>query len=167
MIIKSYEKKIDDFIKKTNTTFKCEFLKNDFHFLDDDETRDIYKITLKRGSREYVFNFGQSIIASGLYFCYTPEGKKYAHTLNEAIKLMKGNSGDKKKNKDFKEPLIYDVLPCLTINEVGSFRDFCANYGYSDDSIKAKTIYEAVIKEYEGMKMLYNEQELEELSNIL
>ena len=65
-MLSEYDKQATDFLKSTNTEFKAEFLKHDIHF-EDDEKRDIYKITLKRGDREFVFNFGQSLACSVKY----------------------------------------------------------------------------------------------------
>ena len=56
-----YEIKANKFLKDTKTDIKIEFLKHGKHFADDKETRDIYKVTLKRGNRQYAFNFGQSL----------------------------------------------------------------------------------------------------------
>lgn len=56
-----YEKQAEKFLRDTNTEFKAEFLKHGLHFEDDKDKRDIYLITLKRGEKEYKFNFGQSL----------------------------------------------------------------------------------------------------------
>lgn len=62
-------------------------------------------------------------------------------------------------------PTAYDVLACLTKYEPGSFEDFCANYGYSEDSRKAEKIYFDVQKEYSNVKRLFHDvmEELEEI----
>lgn len=67
MKTQDYQKQAADFLEMTGTTFICEFLKNDYHFKNDKDKRDIYRCTLKRGNREYKFNFGQSIARSGFY----------------------------------------------------------------------------------------------------
>jgi len=59
-----YDEQAEKFLKDTDTTFKAEFWKNGRHFPDDEKPRDIYKITLKKGERVYIFNFGQSIAKS-------------------------------------------------------------------------------------------------------
>lgn len=46
----------------------------------------------------------------------------------------------------------YDVLACLTKGDVGSFEDFCADYGYDEDSRTAERTYEAVCKEWAGVE---------------
>lgn len=63
--MENYEKQAQDFLEKTSSSLKIEFLKNGKHFTDDKDVRDIYKVTLSRGSRSYTFNFGQSILIKG------------------------------------------------------------------------------------------------------
>jgi len=64
------------------------------------------------------------------------------------------------------EPTMYDVLTCLQKYDVGSFEEFCANFGYSTDSITAHKTYKAVCKEYAAMKRLFTNDELEQLQEI-
>ena len=66
-----------------------------------------------------------------------------------------------KKNEEFKEPSAYDILACLTKYDPGTFKDFCDEYGYSEDSIKALKSYEAVKNEYLNLLTLYNEKEMD------
>jgi len=127
-----YIKQAEKFLKETNTTFQAEFEKNGLYFDGDEEPRDIYLITLKRGERIYKFRFGQSI----------------------------NNSG-----KEIK-PTSYDVLSSLTKNEVGTFGDFCGDFGYDEDSRKAEKTFNAVQEEYKNVKMLWTDEEIEKLQEI-
>lgn len=125
-----YQKQGADFLKNTNTSLKVKFLKNDYHFPEDKQTRDIFRITLKRqGKGVYSFNFGQSIKEST--YC-----------------------GDNK-------PSAYTILTCLTKYDIGSFEDFCSEYGYDDQKLseylKVLKIYKAVKKEYEGVNRLFSD----------
>lgn len=63
-------------------------------------------------------------------------------------------------------PTIYDVLSCLTKYDPDSFENFCGDYGYDTDSRKAEKVYKAVVKEWEAMTRLFNEEELEQLRKI-
>jgi len=65
-----------------------------------------------------------------------------------------------------KEPTVYDVLSCLQKYDVGSLQDFCDELGYSDDSINAIKIYEAVVNEYVNVKMLWSDKEIELLQEV-
>ena len=145
--MEEYNKQGEKFLKETKTEFKAEFLKNDIHFIGDREKRDIYLITLKRGEREFKFNFGQSIDKS-----LNPEYRKKIKHLKSII------------NKNF--PTAYDVLSIVTKYEVGSFENFCDAFGYNDDSIKAKGIYKAVLNEYNNIKWLFSDAEIEKLQEI-
>lgn len=100
------------------------------YFPNDKESRYVFKITLKKGSKQYSFNFGQSIA----------EGSN--------------------------EPTLYSVLSCLQKYDVGTFEDFCDNFGYDQDSRTAERIYKAVVKEFEAMQRLFTSEELEVLQMI-
>jgi len=56
-----YQKQANDFLTKNNITFKAKFLKNDYHFSEDKETRDIFNITFSREGKKFSFRFGQSL----------------------------------------------------------------------------------------------------------
>ena len=160
-----------------NLEFKAEFVENGLHFQGDKETRDIYNITLKRGQRKYTFKFGQSINNSGFYAQYgrqkyniprervnqkSHELKAYVkHNFNHDF----GNSSNDKINFP-KEPTLYDVLACLQKYEVGTFENFCDDFGYDNDSRTAKKTFKAVVKEYDKMCSLFNNDELEVLQYI-
>ena len=80
-------------------------------------------------------------------------GKEYIGTFGQSIA-----AGDKM-------PSDYDILACLDYWE-GEFEDFCAEYGYSDDSIQALATYDAVIKQSDGLQELFTFDELEKLGEI-
>ena len=183
-----YEKQAQDFLDKTDSEISIEFLKNDYHFESDDIKRDIYEITLKRKTRSYTFNFGQSMNNSRYYFDKRAkdkyqEGKEYYHCLNKS-----GRKAYKEKFYDFlgcrflsgneklmiksgylflgKEPTAYDVLACLTKYDPGTFEDFCSEFGYSTDSKSAEKIYNAVKDEWQNVAILFNDNEIELLTEI-
>jgi len=160
-----------------NLEFKAEFLENGLHFQGDKETRDIYNITLKRGQRKYTFKFGQSINNSGFYASYgrqkfeLPRDKTNLknHELKIYVKRQFNyNFGNASNDKIVFPiaPTLYDVLACLQKYEVGTFEDFCSDFGYDLDSISAKKTYKAVSKEYDKMCSLFNNDELEVLQLI-
>ena len=64
------------------------------------------------------------------------------------------------------EPTPYDVLACLQKYDVGTFEDFCSDYGYDEDSRTAEKTYKAVVKEYEAMSRLFTDEELDVLQSI-
>ena len=186
IIENEYNKQAEDFLKKIGTTFKAEFVKHDKHFADDKENRDIYKITLTRGERVFSFNFGQSIADSGFKIINTNTNKEVKYIwFSECLQSINHILGEKERQTAIRKfvlnkfvsmgclkiifgsmPSAYDVLAGLTDYEVGDFQEFCDNFGYDNDSIKAEKIYKAVVEEYKQVCMLWNEKELEELREI-
>lgn len=157
--------------------FKAEFLENNYYFQGDKDKRDIYNITLKRGARKYTFKFGQSIVNSGFYAQYGRQ--KYPlpiDKINESNDLLKYyvkntfqyDFGNVKNDKIVRPiaPTLYDVLSCLQKYEVGTFEDFCGDFGYDNDSRTALKTYKVVVKEYDKVCSLFSNEELELLQMI-
>jgi hypothetical protein len=75
--------------------------------------------------------------------------------------------GDKFYNFDFGQsiagtekneaPNAYDVLACLQKYDIGSFEDFCSEFGYDNDDRKAKKTYYAVLKEFQSVNYLFSD----------
>jgi hypothetical protein len=63
-------------------------------------------------------------------------------------------------------PTAYDVLASLTKYEVGSFEDFCGDYGYDTDSRSAYKTYKAVLKEWKNIERLFSSEQIELLQEI-
>ncbi len=49
----------------------------------------------------------------------------------------------------------YDVLSCLTKNDVGTFEQFCWEFGYDTDSRRAERTYKACKKEYANVTRVF------------
>lgn len=87
------------------------------------------------------------------------------------IKLIKGGKQytfefGQSLSEGSNEPTLYSVLACLTKYDPETFEDFCANYGYDNDSRKAEKIYKAVVKEWKNLNRLFTSDELELLTII-
>ena len=170
-----YKQAAEVFLTHTETEFSVEFLKNDFHFSGDKEKRDIYKITFKRGSRKFTLKFGQSIANSGFYI---KQGARVTNIPMEALAF----SDQRIKSLGYKynflpiarldtihrpeTPTPYDVLACLTKYEVGTFEDFCGDFGYDTDSRTAKKTYKAVKREFGKVCEMWTDAEIEAMQNI-
>ena len=171
--MKNYEQQANDFLQKTNTTISLEYLKNDFHFINDESTRDIYRVKIKRGGRSITFEFGQSIINSAYYKDKRVKDRTYSlngKTRTGGFSIL---DVEKYKNGGMELELIkgiyptnYDILACLTKYEVGTFENFCSEFGYSEDSRTAERIYNNVCKEYDNVCKIWSDEEIEELREI-
>ncbi len=58
-------------------------------------------------------------------------------------------------------------MACLTGYDPDTFKEFCYSYGYDEDSRKAEKIYNAVCEEWKNIKMLYSDEEIEKLQDIV
>jgi hypothetical protein len=134
--ISTYEQQALDFLNATNTSFSIYHKKYGVHFAGDTQARHIFRVTLKNDIHRYSFDFGQSIAAGS-----TP-------------------------------PNAYDVLACLTKYDPESFEDFCASYGYEQYNDYGRTnkvalrVYNAVVKEFENVCLLWDDVQIEQLQEI-
>lgn len=170
-----YQQQAIYFLQSTNTEFSVKYIRSGKYFDTDKEDRDIYEITLKRGSRSFSFQFGQSIINSGKYKLLDARsraeiGRNFANE-KELKKLQMGVSYNERKssfplNKDYSEPTPYDVLACLTKYDPGTFEDFCSEFGYDTDSKRAEKTYKAVCDEWLNICKLFTDAEIEQLQEI-
>jgi len=146
----NYTKQADDFMKKTGTSFEAEYVGHDIYFDGDKEARDIYRITLERNGEKWSFRFGNSIVNA------LTDAEK--NVMRSAPKM-----GITYSNK--KIPTAYDVLSGLTKYDVGSFSNFCAEFGYDTDSRKAEKIYLSVLDEYKHVMSMFHDA-IDELAEI-
>jgi hypothetical protein len=152
MTTTNYKQQAADFMTKTGATMKAELLGNMPHFDDAEEARDVYQITLTRGKQAYSFRFGQSIANSGTSVKRSRNGKTmYDHELIPRKRII---------------PTEYDIIAAVQKNDVGTFADFCSEFGYDEDSRKAEKIYFAVQKEWAGIERIFGDviEELQEIN---
>lgn len=131
----NYHKQAEDFLDKTGTTFEAKFLYNGPYFPDDKENRNVYEIKLSRSRL----------------------GRSYTFRFGQSI----ARSGSGKREI----PTAYDVLACITKFDPGTFKDFCANFCYDEDSRKAFDIYLKVQDEWDNINRLFGDV-LDELQEI-
>jgi len=142
-----YTQQALDFAKKYGVKFSAEFLRYDYHFEGDEDKRDIYRITLERNGEKWQFEFGQSLAKS----------------------IVINVKGDEMKYKQ-ESPSLYDVLSCIEKNDVGTFENFCSEFGYNDQPLsaypKVKKAWKAVKKEFKAVERLFSDciEELQEIS---
>jgi len=89
----------------------------------------------------------------------------YNITISRDKRKMVFTFGQSLANKGVK-PSFYDVLTCLEKSEYQDFNDFCLNFGYDNDSIKALEIFEACKKQYQDLQKIYSDFEIEILQEI-
>lgn len=167
----NYDKTATDFLINTGVEMTTEFLRNDYHFDSDASKRDIYKITFKRGNRKFSLDFGQSL-QNSTKLKDPITGNEYTMSgasLKGGMKILdveKYRGAVKPMEIKGNAPTAYDVLACLTKYDVGTFEDFCGEFGYDTDSRSAKKTYKAVLKEYGNVCKIWSDSEIELMQEI-
>jgi len=64
-------------------------------------------------------------------------------------------------------PSAYDILVVVEKYDVGTFEEFCSDFGYDSDSRNAEQRYFAVQKESAEVRRFFTEDEIDELSDMV
>lgn len=171
-----YEAKAREFCEKTGTVITWEYESFRKYFPDDKDKRDVWTFTIERNGRSYSGTFGNSIAAyeqslvNAMDSYSRGEYKKNPRSIYSQNLLNSATKGGRVRKPI--QPREYDLLAGLQKLEVGSFDNFCADFGYNDrplaDYPKVMGIYQAVCEEYAAVLRLWPEPEvraeLEELN---
>lgn len=134
-----------------------------------------WRIKFSRGEKEFWFDFSNSMNESFSKtdiagFRRKPLDPKDFHYL--AIKEILETGDTEHRPLPFAlhyektPPSDYSILACLTKYDPGTFEAFCGEYGYNTDSRKAEQVYFAVQKEYQNLRGMFSEAELEIMAKI-
>lgn len=178
-----YTEKALDFLERTNTTLEVSVAvpQTSPLWTKKGEKHGIkYSVTLKNKNHTYVFDFWGSIRDAELVQfaqeCVkrgntnNPQGDKVLQFLKEnnipigLLRLAPQRLVD--TVKELVKPYEYDVLACLDILHEDSFEDFCAGFGYDNDSILAQKTFDAVREQDRNLRKLFDREELELLADI-
>lgn len=153
-----YIEQATEFLQKTNSEIKIEYMGLSVNReWKEKEKRCLYEITLTSPRGSMTFDFWDSIRNAEIK---TMTLEAYAE---KRYRMPFSSLMQAKKNA---VPSVYDVLACLTKSDPGTFEDFCADFGYDEDSRTAERIYFAVQKEYAQLAKLFTPEQMEELAEI-
>lgn len=115
---------------------------------------EMHKVKLKINAINYGKHFADENFERYVFNCTISRNRK-RYTFNFGQSIANGNQ----------EPTMYDLLTCFTKYDPETFANFCAEYGYSEDSITALKTYKAVSKEYKAIIRLFGDimEELQEI----
>ena len=137
-----YAKQAADFCKRTGCNISAEYSGQAVPQWDG-EKHNHFKIKIERGRRSFIVDFYDSIANT----------EKYKPEANGFFPLRG-------------YPSAYDIISCLQKYDCGTFEDFCAEFGYNEDSRKDEQIYNACKKEFENLQRLFSDEEIEQLQEI-
>jgi len=181
-----YERQAEEFLEKHGIMFRVEFVGSDCPQFCEDKAKNKdmdklnvfprkthihgkqYRCFLTKHNKESVsfdfcnsyrdeeenfFNFGRPDNPDAQYWDKYRIGGKYPN-------------GPKNLRRKKNVPTAYDLLACLTKSNPGTFAEFCAEYGYDEDSPKAESTYHAVVKEWHKVQTFFSSEELNLLQEV-
>jgi hypothetical protein len=63
-------------------------------------------------------------------------------------------------------PSAYDILTCMHPMDENNFEDWCASYGYDEDSRMSEKTYNLCVEQDRHMRRIFTHEELEALNEI-
>lgn len=172
--ITEYDQQAIDFLESTGTKLDIKYLYTGSYFPDDTDQRDIYQFTLTNDKGSYSAQFGDSLNNTKLnHFRTTKRTCDYKedYAFCKANKIPVSASGrimvsaQKRVN-----PSAYDILACLDSYVPDTFEEFCSEYGYNEqplsDHNKVMSIYLKCKEQASGLKAIFSESELYQLTEI-
>ena len=180
----NYHGQAQAFLAGTETIIEARFhaMKAGHFGPDDKDIRDIWEIRMTRNGRVYQFHFGESIKRTeerleriaGSTRSESGERMRHGYTLGfpAQSKFQKWETAAREWVKletmeamSMNAPKAYSILACMTTYEPGDVDEFAANYGYEKPS-QAIRAHEAVTKEYNALRAMFDNDELETLALI-
>lgn len=164
-----YTEQAEKFLQDANASMKIDFQGRAINAAwKEKELRNLYVVTIATPRGSYTFDFWDSLHNTEItQMTIEQYAKKHLRmredmTYGEKIKV----SAELAKMQKEARPTCYDVLACLTTYDPGTFEEFCANYGYDEDSRTAERVYVAVQKEFANLKRIFDPEQLEAMQEI-
>lgn len=165
-----YTKQAEKFLQDAGATMKIDFQGRAINTMwKEKQLRNLYAVTITTPRGSYTFNFWDSFHNTEITLMN--EAKYARECLRRNWKYMtyfeqcKVRTELARKQKEAR-PNCYDVLACLTKYDPGTFEDFCAEYGYDEDSRTAERVYIAVQNEFANLKRIFYPEQLEAMQEI-
>lgn len=166
-----YLEQAKNFLNKANA--KCEIVYGGISRNEtwkEKEKRNWYDVTITTPRGKMTSTFWNSIynteISTITFEEYAKKKLKYNRVEDMSYDEKIKAKNDLARLKVDAVPNEYDVLACLEKYDVGTFENFCSEFGYDENSGTAERIYIAVIKEYKDLTRIFTEEQMEELSEI-
>ncbi len=129
---------------------------------------DEYNKQAEKFLKETGTEFKVKFVKNGLYFDDDTEPRDiYLITLNRGYREFSFKFGQSINNNEKQiKPTAYDFLSCVEKYGYINFEDFCNEFVYDKDSRKAEKTFKAVQEEFNKIRMLFNDLEIEKLQEI-
>ena len=166
-----YEKQADDMLRAMDVAFSVQFIGSDCPGFCKDAPRAMgevdnyprkahihgkhYRCTFSRGPADpLIMDFWNSYADEELLRLGTR-----AYRTGETLMKFRHNE----------KPMVraYDVWACMEKSDPGTFSEFCAEFGYDEDSRRAEAVWRACIDEWTRVSRFFTAPEIEQLQEVV
>ena len=159
------------FLTDCNATMEINLVGKEIpaHWKDETKPHNKYQFTITTPKGSYTSYFWDSLYNTELSEMNIQRyaEKKYKIHWYDVSAFEKGKAiREMDALKAEAIPNEYDVLACLEKYSYDSFSDFCAEFGYSTDSISARETFLACGEEYAGLSRIFTEEQMEKMREI-
>lgn len=164
-----YQTQAKQFLADCNATMEIKYLRKTMTPWDGDNAHNCYWFTITAPKGKYSGKFYDSLHNTEIsdmslmdycrkYHKRNPMGMTFyeRNKLTKELAKLKANA----------IPSEYDILACVEKYSYDSFSDFCAEFGFSTDSISARETFLACGEEYAGLRRIFTEEQMEKMRKI-
>lgn len=166
-----YQAQAQRFLAGCNATMEINFIGKEVpsHWLGETKPHNKYQFKITTPKGKYTSYFWDSLhntevsemtadnLACKKYGAHYEFLRSYERTkVLRELKSIKANA----------IPTEYDILAAVEKYNYDSFSDFCAEFGYSTDSISARETFLACGEEYAGLRRIFTKEQMEKLMEI-
>ena len=166
-----YQAQAKQFLADCKATMEINFIGKEIpsNWLGETKPHNKYQFTITTPKGKYTSYFWDSLhnteVSEVSERTYAQQKYKASYDCLRSHEKAKARA-ELAKLKASAIPTEYDILACLEKYSYDSFSDFCAEFGYSTDSISARETFLACGEEYAGLRRIFTEEQMEKLMEI-
>lgn len=166
-----YQAQAKSFLADCKATMEINFVGREIpsHRLGETKPHNKYQFTITTPKGKYTSYFWDSLrnteVSEVSERTYAQQKYKASYDCLRSHEKAKARA-ELAKLKANARPTEYDILACVEKYSYDSFSDFCAEFGYSTDSISARETFLACGEEYAGLRRIFTEEQMEMLREI-
>ena len=166
-----YQSQAKQFLADCNAKMEIKFVGREIpaHWKDEAKPHNKYQFTITTPKGKYTSCFWDSLHNTEASEMTQNDYARKRYKANFDVLNSSEKATVKRELTSLKanaRPTEYDILACVEKYGYDSFSDFCAEFGYSTDSISARETFLACGEEYAGLRRIFTEEQMEKLREI-
>lgn len=166
-----YQAQAKQFLADCNATMEISFIGKEIpsHWLGETKPHNKYQFTITTPKGKYTSYFWDSLHNTEVSKMTADDlaCKKYKAHYNVLRGYEKTNVlRELESIKANAIPTEYEILAAVEKYSYDSFSDFCAEFGYSTDSISVRETFLACGEEYAGLRRIFTKEQMEKMRDI-